>query len=56
MREAVEAIVVAGGIQANIASFRRHLRAENLSPKTIEPYTECETILIMVRCLGWMAG
>ena len=26
MREAVEAIVVAGGIQANIASFRRHPR------------------------------
>ena len=33
-------IEAAGDIAVNIASFTRHLRAENLSPRTVETYTE----------------
>ena len=33
-------IQASGDIAVNIQSFTRHLRAENLSPKTIETYTE----------------
>lgn len=33
-------IEATGDIAVNIASFSRHLRAENLSPRTIETYTE----------------
>ena len=33
-------IEAAGDIAVNIKSFTRHLRAENLSPRTVETYTE----------------
>ncbi len=33
-------IETGGDIAVNIASFARHLRAENLSPRTVETYTE----------------
>jgi site-specific recombinase XerD len=40
MRQAITApIIAAGDIVANNESFARHLRAENLSPKTIYAYT-----------------
>jgi site-specific recombinase XerD len=36
-------IQTAGDIAVNIASFARHLAAENLSPRTIQSYTESAT-------------
>ncbi len=36
-------IVVPGDLAANVASFRRHLRAANLSPRTIELYGDVAT-------------
>jgi len=33
-------IIAGGDLAVNIASFGRHLRAENLSPRTLETYTE----------------
>jgi len=40
MRQAItQPIITAGDIDANNQSFARHLRAENLSPKTIYAYT-----------------
>ena len=33
-----------GDLTANIESFRRHLRAENLSPRTLKVYTEAATL------------
>lgn len=40
MLQGSEVIRPAGDIGVNIASFGRHLRAENLSPRTQETYTE----------------
>lgn len=41
MRQAPSPPIQAGGdIAVNIGSFARHLRAENLSPRTVETYTE----------------
>jgi site-specific recombinase XerD len=40
MHQADTSIVVAGDIGANVASFVRHLRAANLSPRTIQTYQE----------------
>ncbi|MDP6131680.1 MAG: phage integrase N-terminal SAM-like domain-containing protein, partial [Dehalococcoidia bacterium] len=34
------AIIAGGDLAVNMASFCRHLRAENLSPRTQETYTE----------------
>ena len=35
-----EDIIAGGDLGVNIASFGRHIRAENLSPRTQETYTE----------------
>ncbi len=41
VREVSSVPIIAGGdLAVNIASFGRHLRAENLSPRTLETYTE----------------
>jgi site-specific recombinase XerD len=41
MRQATSASsVAAGDFRANVQSFARHLRAENVSPRTIETYVE----------------
>ncbi len=40
MRQASAPITAAGDIDVNIESFARHLRAENLSPRTQQTYTE----------------
>ncbi len=40
MRQASAPITAAGDIGVNIESFARHLRAENLSPRTQQTYTE----------------
>ncbi len=40
MRQASAPITAAGDIVVNIESFARHLRAENLSPRTQQTYTE----------------
>lgn len=41
MREPItESSIAQGDILANVESFARHLRAENLSPRTIETYLE----------------
>src|SRR5689334_16042879 len=40
MRQVHAATIAPGDIGVNIARFRRHLRAENLSPKTEVTYTE----------------
>ncbi len=41
MNQASSPLIETGGdIGVNIASFARHLRAENLSPRTVETYTE----------------
>ena len=38
--------VLNGDLAVNIASFARHLRAENLSPRTMETYTESARQLV----------
>ena len=40
MRQASQPITAAGDMAVNIDSFGRHLRAENLSPRTIDTYVE----------------
>jgi site-specific recombinase XerD len=40
MRQAPTHIEPAGDIGVNLASFARHLRASNLSPRTVEAYSE----------------
>src|SRR4030067_649038 len=40
MRQASADITAAGDIAVNIESYGRHLRAENLSPRTQQTYTE----------------
>ena len=40
MRQASASIIDGGDIGVNLTSFARHLRAENLSPKTQETYSE----------------
>ena len=40
MRQASTTITTAGDIGVNIDSFRRHLAAENLSPRTVTSYLE----------------
>ena len=41
MRQASSTLIKpSGALSVNIAAFRRHLRAENLSPRTQETYTE----------------
>ena len=40
MRQASAPITAAGDIVVNIESFTRHLRAENLSPRTQQTYIE----------------
>ena len=45
MRQTSEPITATGDIAVNLASFSRHLRAENLSPKTQQTYTESVRLL-----------
>ena len=40
MRQAPSSITTAGDIGVNIRSFVRSLRAKNVSPRTVETYTE----------------
>ncbi len=40
MRQASPSIIAGGDIGVNLTSFARHLRAENLSPRTQETYSE----------------
>ena len=44
-----EDIIAVGDLGVNIASFRRHIRAENLSPRTQETYTKAlDSLVIMI--------
>ena len=48
MRQALHtSIKTAGDLAVNVESFVRHLKAENLSDRTVETYTEAVVTLIM---------
>ncbi len=49
MRQTSPFIIAGGDIGVNLTSFARHLRAENLSPRTQETY--CESVRQFVRFL-----